>query len=266
MSCHVSHAARGHRPRLELGDLLRHYEEQLARPSYQQMRTARALASCRTAALGGHVRKCLSCGHREPSYNSCRNRHCPKCQGLDEVRWHEAQEALLLPIAYHHVVFTIPEQLHRLFLDRPRLGYSLLFAAVAETLREVALRPKNLGARIGFGYAGELAGPGRAADGARPFALPSLSPGTTRSLRDDSTRKQRQMARPEGASLMKEHPADAKIRSGAPAALGVGRDLRGRARHCQTAPHPDDRPSPQGRSADVLMVLRPGEGPPPAFA
>ncbi len=100
--------------------------------------------------LGGHVRKCPSCGHHEISYNSCRNRHCPKCQGLEEVRWREAQESLLLPIAYHHVVFTIPESLHPLFLDRLGLAYSLLFAAVAETLQEVALRPSNLGARIGF--------------------------------------------------------------------------------------------------------------------
>ncbi len=150
MSCHAGHEARGHRAKLELGDLLRQYEEQLPALNHQQRRTARALARCRTAALGGHVRQCQACGHREVSYNSCRNRHCPKCQGLDEVRWREAQEALLLPIGYHHVVFTIPEELHPLFLDRPRIGYSLLFAVVAETLREVALRPKNLGARIGF--------------------------------------------------------------------------------------------------------------------
>jgi hypothetical protein len=150
MKCPASHEARGPRPKLELGELFRQHGDRLWIRSGQQARVVRALSSCRTAALGGHVRKCDQCGHRERSYNSCRNRHCPKCQGLDEVRWLRAQEALLLPIAYHHVVFTIPESLHRLFLDRPRLGYSLLFAAVSETLREVALRPSNLGARIGF--------------------------------------------------------------------------------------------------------------------
>jgi hypothetical protein len=100
--------------------------------------------------LGGHVRECDHCGHRETSYNSCRNRHCPKCQGLDEVRWVERQQEALLPIEYHHVVFTIPDVLHPLVRSNPRLGYRLLFAAVAETLKEVALRPRNLGARIGF--------------------------------------------------------------------------------------------------------------------
>jgi hypothetical protein len=150
MECPASHEARGPRPKLELGELFRQYWDRLRIRSGQQARVVRALSSCRTAALGGHERECDKCGHRERSYNSCRNRHCPKCQGLDEVRWRQAQEALLLPIAYHHVVFTIPESLHRLFLDRPRVGYSLLFAAVSETLREVALRPSNLGARIGF--------------------------------------------------------------------------------------------------------------------
>jgi hypothetical protein len=150
MSCHAGYEPRVHRPKLELGDLLRQYTDQLPALSYQQTRTIHALASCRTAVLGGHEVECNGCGYRERSYNSCRNRHCPKCQGLDEVRWREAQEALLLPIDYHHVVFTIPDALHPLFLDRPRLGYSLLFAGVAETLQEVALRPKNLGARIGF--------------------------------------------------------------------------------------------------------------------
>ncbi len=150
MPCRAAYEPRVRRPKLELGDLLRQYEDQLPALSYQQTRTVRALASCRTAVLGGHEVGCNGCGYRERSYNSCRNRHCPKCQGLDEVRWREAQETLLLPIDYHHVVFTIPDALHPLFLDRPRLGYSLLFATVAEALQEVALRPRNLGARIGF--------------------------------------------------------------------------------------------------------------------
>ena len=147
---HASHEPRGARPKLEIGELFRQYADRLPFRSVQQSRVVRALSSCRTAALGGHERTCDRCDFRERSYNSCRNRHCPKCQGLDEVRWREAQESLLLPIPYHHVVFTIPEALHQLFLDRPRLAYSSLFAAVAETLQEVALRPSNLGARIGF--------------------------------------------------------------------------------------------------------------------
>jgi len=96
------------------------------------------------------VQECDSCGHRQIAYNSCRNRHCSKCQGIDELRWVERQQQGLLPIDYHHVVFTVPDALHPLLRRSPRLGYGLLFAAVAETLQEVALRPKNLGARIGF--------------------------------------------------------------------------------------------------------------------
>ena len=113
-------------------------------------RTVHAITSCRTAALGGHMQECDHCGHRLIVYNSCRNRHCPKCQGLDELRWVERQQELLLPIAYHHVVFTVPDALHPLLRRKPRLGYAFLFAAVAETLQEVAQRPNNLGARIGF--------------------------------------------------------------------------------------------------------------------
>lgn len=150
MTCPASETTRAARPQLELADVLRAHAEQLPALSRDQARAARAITICRTGTLGGHVRQCDACGHREVSYNSCRNRHCPKCQGLEEIRWREAQEQLLLPIAYHHVVFTTPDALHRLFLDRPRLGYGLLFSAVAETLNEVALRPRNLGARIGF--------------------------------------------------------------------------------------------------------------------
>jgi hypothetical protein len=96
------------------------------------------------------VQQCDSCGHGRVAYNSCRNRHCPKCQGLDELRWVERQQQGLLPIGYHHVVFTVPDALHPLLRRSPRLGYDLLFAAVAETLQEVAQRPQSLGARIGF--------------------------------------------------------------------------------------------------------------------
>jgi hypothetical protein len=139
-----------HSRRVELADVFRSLGESVPVRNREQGRAVRAITSCRTAALGGHVRECDACGHRQISYNSCRNRHCPKCQGLEEVRWREAQERRLLPIDYHHVVFTVPDALHGLFLDQPRLAYRLLFSAVSETLAEVALRPSNLGARIGF--------------------------------------------------------------------------------------------------------------------
>ncbi len=110
----------------------------------------RDITACRTAALGGHLHECDTCGHVLASYNSCRNRHCPKCQHLEQARWVEAQRDALLPTEYHHVVFTVPDVLHPIFLADPKPAYKLLFAAAAETLREVALRPKNLGAKIGF--------------------------------------------------------------------------------------------------------------------
>jgi len=111
---------------------------------------AQAIMACRTEALGGHVRRCEDCGHEETSYNSCRNRHCPKCQGAVEARWVEAREADLLPVEYHHVVLTVPEDLNGLFLGNRRVAYGLLFTAAAKTLQEVALNPKRLGARIGI--------------------------------------------------------------------------------------------------------------------
>jgi len=110
----------------------------------------RAILRCRTAALGGHIQHCDSCGHSEIHYNSCRDRHCPKCQGSQQFRWIDAQQRHLLPVEYHHVVFTIPDGLHTILRANPRLTYGLLFAAVAETLQEVARNPKNLGAKIGF--------------------------------------------------------------------------------------------------------------------
>lgn len=138
------------RTSLELADLFRAYAGQLESLSAQQRRVVRAITTCRTAALGGHVQECDHCGHREISYNSCRNRHCPKCGGLQEARWVQARRADLLPVEYFHVVFTVPDALHPLFLANPKIGYDLFFRAVAETLQEVALNPRNLGARIGF--------------------------------------------------------------------------------------------------------------------
>lgn len=136
--------------RLELADVFRAHGDRLLGLSSQQKRAVRAITSCRTAALGGHVQACDTCGHSEIRYNSCRDRHCPKCQSLDKARWVEARKKDVLPVEYHHVVFTIPEELHCIFLSNARLSYTLLFSAVAQTLSEVAANPKNLGAKIGF--------------------------------------------------------------------------------------------------------------------
>ncbi len=135
----------------ELADVLRTHDVLLGGLSAEQRRVVTAITSCRTAALGGHVRECdRGCGYAEISYNSCRDRHCPKCQGLERVRWQEARAADLLPVPYFHVVFTVPDVLHDIFLAHPRVAYGLLFGAVAETLKEVAARPRNLGAEIGL--------------------------------------------------------------------------------------------------------------------
>ena len=138
--------ARGH---VELGDLCRAFGDELSL-SPEHARVVRDIARCRTAARGGHVEACDGCGHEEISYNSCRNRHCPKCGGLEQARWVEARRAELLPVEYFHVVFTIPDVLHSLFLCNQKPAYGLLFAAVAETLKEVALNPARLGAKIGW--------------------------------------------------------------------------------------------------------------------
>jgi hypothetical protein len=150
VTCPAGHDRRAARPRLELADIFRTYGDRLPELTPHQARTVRAITSCRTAALGGHRQQCDRCGYSVNVYHSCRNRHCPKCQGLDEVRWVETQQQFLLPTEYHHVVFTIPQALRALVLANPRAGYGLLFSAVAETLQEVAERPKNLGARVGF--------------------------------------------------------------------------------------------------------------------
>jgi hypothetical protein len=134
--------------RWELADIVRAHADDLDGLSLGQRRVLNAIAQCRTATLGGHRRQCEACGHEELSYNSCRNRHCPKCQGLDEARWVEAQQRDLLPVQYFHVVFTVPTELHALFLTAPSVAYSLLFVAAAKTLEDVARR--RLGATIGF--------------------------------------------------------------------------------------------------------------------
>ena len=114
-----------------------------------QRKALRDLAACRTAVLGGHVEHCLDCGHERIAYNSCRNRHCPKCQALARARWLEQQAEHLLPVAYHHVVFTLPAEVSALALANPALVYDLLMRSAAATLREVAAHPKRLGAVVG---------------------------------------------------------------------------------------------------------------------
>ena len=150
MPCTAVHHRRRDPPAFELADVFRQGSEPVSRLDGRQARVVRAILNCRTASLGGHVHQCDRCDHREIAYNSCRDRHCPKCQGSQQLRWLEAQQQHLLPIEYHHVVFTVPDALHALFRSNLRLCYGLLFAAVAETLHDVARNPKNLGATIGF--------------------------------------------------------------------------------------------------------------------
>jgi hypothetical protein len=143
------------RPVVEVADILRaqgtrfldRYHNSL---DYQQLKAFRAIQSCRTAALGGHVDACPGCGHQAISYNSCRNRHCPKCQTRAREQWISAREQELLPCRYFHVVFTVPHELNVLALDNQRRLYDLLFNASAATLLEVAANPEHLGAEIGI--------------------------------------------------------------------------------------------------------------------
>ena len=141
------------RPRIEVADIFRRHgpEYRQAHPlPLQHLRVMRAVEACRTAELGGHKEKCADCGHIEISYNSCRNRHCPKCQILRKENWIEDRGKDLLPVQYFHVVFTIPSELNPLFIMNPRVMFNLLFRSVSETLVELADNPKRLGARIGF--------------------------------------------------------------------------------------------------------------------
>jgi hypothetical protein len=118
--------------------------------SFTQKTGQTPITRCRTAALGGHRDQCSDCGHTAISYNSCRNRHCPKCQGNARLRWLQARERELLPTRYVHVVFTLPRELAPLALQNKRLIYNLLFHASAATLLEIARAPRHLGAEIGF--------------------------------------------------------------------------------------------------------------------
>src|SRR3974377_2479021 len=142
------------RPAVEVADILcaqgqsflDRYRSSL---DFQQLKAFRAIQRCRTAALGGHRDACQSCGYQAISYNSCRNRHCPKCQAQARERWIPARQRDLLDTSYFHVWFPVPHELNGLALENPRLFYDLLFTATAQTLLEIASDAKHLGAEIG---------------------------------------------------------------------------------------------------------------------
>jgi Transposase zinc-binding domain/Putative transposase len=144
------------RPPLEVADLVRAAGDAFIERNrhwlrWKHIKVLLAIRRCRTAALGGHLDECTRCGHRAPiSYNSCRDRHCPKCQTAARDRWIAARRRELLPTRYLHVVFTLPYRLAPLVLQNKKVLYGLLFRTSAETLLEVARDPKHLGAEIGF--------------------------------------------------------------------------------------------------------------------
>jgi hypothetical protein len=142
------------RPSLEVADIFRGHGPAWRRAnaghvSLGQLKVMSAIESCRSAALGGHVARCEKCQHTHIAYNSCRNRHCPKCQGAAAKEWLAAREADLLPVPYHHLVFTLPAQISDIAYQNKAVTYDLLFKASAEALMTIAADPKHLGARIG---------------------------------------------------------------------------------------------------------------------
>ena len=142
-------------PALEVGDIFRTHgaKWRAARDghlSLGQLKVMTAIERCRSAALGGHVLRCENCATEQIAYNSCRNRHCPKCQGPAAKRWLAARELDLLPVEYYHVVFTLPAAIADIALQNKRVVYGLLFQATAETLQTIARDPRHLGATVGF--------------------------------------------------------------------------------------------------------------------
>jgi len=136
------------RPTLEVADIVhaagnRFWEHHGSHLAWQHRKVLDAIVRCRTATLGGHRDQCVRCGHQAISYNSCRNRHCPRCQGNARSRWLAERRAELLPVSYFHIVFTLPHELSALTLQNKRLLYDLLFRASAATLLELARDPKH---------------------------------------------------------------------------------------------------------------------------
>jgi predicted Zn-ribbon and HTH transcriptional regulator len=132
---------------LEVADIFRqigsaYRQEHAGALSLGQLRVMRDIERCRTAALGGHVEQCDACGHQRVSFNSCRNRHCPKCQSLVRAQWLEDRQAEVLPVEYFHVVFTVPQEIAAIAYQNKAVVYDILFRATAETLRTIAADPK----------------------------------------------------------------------------------------------------------------------------
>jgi Transposase zinc-binding domain len=143
------------RPRLEVADILRRYGEAYRQQhdgslSTAQRRVMTAIEVCRTAALGGHLERCDCCSYERPCYDSCRDRHCPKCQSLARAAWVEKRIDEVLPTHYFHVVFSVPAQIASIAYQNKKVVYGILFRATAETLTTIAADPKHLGAEIGF--------------------------------------------------------------------------------------------------------------------
>jgi Putative transposase/Transposase zinc-binding domain len=143
------------RPKFEVADVFRRYgaayrQQSGASMSVAQRRVMTAIEVCRTAVLGGHLEQCDQCGHERNAYNSCANRHCPKCQSLARAEWLEDRRSELLNTQYFHVVFTLPEQIAPIAYQNKKVVYGILFRAAADTLRTIASDPKHLGAEIGF--------------------------------------------------------------------------------------------------------------------
>ena len=143
------------RPKLEVADVLRRYgeayrEQHSASLSTAQRRVMSAIELCRTAALGSHLEQCDQCRFERVAYDSCRNRHCPKCQSMARAQWIENRQAELLDTQYFHVVFTLPEEIAAIAYQNKEVVYRILFQATSETLRTIAADPKHLGAEIGF--------------------------------------------------------------------------------------------------------------------
>jgi hypothetical protein len=143
------------RPALEVADIFRGHgpawrRANAGRVSLGQLKVMSAIENCRTAALGGHVARCEDCSHTQIAYNSCRNRHCPKCQGAAAKQWLAEREAELLPAAYYHMVFTLPAPISAIAYQNKAVIYDILFKASAEALTTIAAGPKHLGARVGI--------------------------------------------------------------------------------------------------------------------
>lgn len=140
------------RPSLEVADIFRQYSDKYLKTnsvSWQQRKAINAIKQCRTSMLGGHMNACNNCGITDISYNSCRNRHCPKCQTVDKLRWIAKRESELLPVPYFHVVFTLPHELNPLINSNSALLYDLLFKAASETLLAFGHDKKRLGGELG---------------------------------------------------------------------------------------------------------------------